>query len=103
MKICSISENKKYEKRISITPEIAKKYISLGLEVALIENYGLHLGYDDNEYKKLGVNIIKDEKELINKSDVIVQLGLLSDDKTFFINVLNLDKLAIFLALLLIS
>ncbi len=81
MKICSISENKKSEKRISITPETAKKYISLGLEVFLVENYGLHLGYDDNQYKELGVNIIKDEKELIKKSDIIVQLALLSDDK----------------------
>ena len=82
MRICSTSENKKSEKRISITPEIAKKYINLGLEVSLIENYGLHLGYDDNQYKSFGVNIIKDEKELINKSDIIVQLALLSDDKT---------------------
>jgi len=81
MKICSTFENKKFEKRIAITPEIAKKYISLGLEVSLIENYGLHLGYDDNQYKELGVSIIKDEKELINNSDIIVQLGLLSDDK----------------------
>jgi NAD(P) transhydrogenase subunit alpha len=30
---------------------------------------------------ELGVSIIKDEKELINNSDIIVQLGLLSDDK----------------------
>ena len=81
MRICSISENKQFEKRIAITPEIVKKYISLGVEISLIENYGLHLGYDDNQYKELGANIIKDEKELINKSDVIVQLGLLSDDK----------------------
>ena len=81
MKICSTFENKKFEKRIAITPEIAKKYINLGLEVSLIENYGLHLGYDDNQYKDLGVNIIKDEKELINNSDIIVQLGLLLDDK----------------------
>ena len=81
MRICSTSENKQSEKRISITPEIAKKYINLGLEVSLIENYGLHLGYDDNQYKSFGVNIIKDEKELINKSDIIVQLALLSNDK----------------------
>ena len=85
MRICSTSENKQSEKRISITPEIAKKYINLGLEVSLIENYGLHLGYDDNQYKLFGVNIIKDEKELINKSDIIVQLALLSDDKTSLI------------------
>ena len=85
MRICSTSENKKLEKRIAITPEIAKKYINLGLEVSLIENYGLHLGYDDNQYKSFGVNIIKDEKELINKSDIIIQLALLSDDKTSLI------------------
>ena len=55
MRICSTSENKQSEKRIAITPEIAKKYINLGLEVSLIENYGLHLGYDDNQYKESGV------------------------------------------------
>ena len=44
MKIASILENQKIEKRIAITPEIAKKYISLGLEVSLAENYGSHLG-----------------------------------------------------------
>ena len=81
MRICSTFENKQSEKRIAITPEIVKKYINLGVEVSLIENYGLHIGYDDNQYKELGASIIKNEKELINKSDVIVQLCLLSDDK----------------------
>ncbi len=57
MKIGSISENKDFEKRIAITPEIAKKYISLDLEVLLVENYGLHLGYNDDEYKKEGVTL----------------------------------------------
>ena len=81
MRIGSVLENKNFEKRIAITPEIAKKYINLDLEVSLINNYGLHLGYDDNQYEKLGVNIIKDEKELIGRSDIIVQLALLSDDQ----------------------
>ena len=47
MKIASILENQKIEKRVAITPEIAKKYISLGLEVYLPENYGSHLGIED--------------------------------------------------------
>ena len=80
MKIVSISENKKIEKRIAITPDIAKKYISLGLDVSVSENYGSHLGFFDQEYKSLGVRISNDEKELIKNSDVIVQLGLLADD-----------------------
>ena len=44
MIIGSVSENKDLEKRIAITPEIAKKYINLGFEVQLSENYGNHLG-----------------------------------------------------------
>ena len=81
MKIVSVTENKKIEKRISITPEIAKKYIALGFEVLLSENYGDHLGFSDNEYKELGVKVSKDEKEIINTADIIVQLGLLEEDK----------------------
>jgi H+-translocating NAD(P) transhydrogenase subunit alpha len=97
MKIASILENQKIEKRITITPEIAKKYISLGLEVCLPENYGSHLGIKDEEYKELGVSISKDEKEIITNADIIVQLGLLDDDKSSllkenqtFVGILNL-------------
>ena len=45
MKIGSISENQNIEKRIAITPDIVKKYISLGLKIFLKENYGSHLGF----------------------------------------------------------
>ena len=82
MKIVSILENQNLEKRIAITPEIAKKYLSLGFEIYLTENYGTHLGIVDEEYKKLGVKILKDENEIINQADVIVQLGPLSKDKS---------------------
>ena len=81
MRIVSILENKKVEKRVAITPEIAKKYIELGLEVLLSENYAEHLGINDNEYKEIGVKISKDEKEIINSADIILQLGLPDDDK----------------------
>ena len=85
MRISSISENKKIEKRIAITPEIAKKYIALGFEVSLSENYGEHLGFKDVEYKDLGVKISNNENEIITNANVIVQLGLLSDDKISYI------------------
>ena len=96
MRIASISENQKVEKRIAITPEIAKKYISLGLEVSLSENYASHLGIKDEEYTQLGVSILTEEKEVINNADIIIQLGLLTEDKSSllkenqtFIGVLN--------------
>ena len=82
MKIGSILEDHKVEKRIAITPEIIKKYTSLGFEVSLSENYGSHLGIDDDQYTELGAKILKSDNEILNSSDIIVQLGLLSEDKT---------------------
>jgi len=96
MRIGSLSENQKVERRIAITPEIAKKYISLGIEVSLPENYASHLGLKDQEFKDFGVSILKDENEIIKNADVIVQLGLMDNDKLSllkenqtFIGVLN--------------
>ena len=80
MRIVSVSENHNIEKRIAITPDSAKKYIALGLEVSLPENYGEHLGFNDNEYKELGVEISKKDVDVFNNADIIVQLGLLSND-----------------------
>ena len=57
-------KNLKTEKRVAITPEIAKKYISFGFEVCINKDYGSHLGFNDNEYKSLGVKVL-DEKDVI--------------------------------------
>jgi len=84
MKIVSLSENKKIEKRIAVTPDIAKKYIDLGFEVLLSENYGSHLGITDNSFKEVGAKVIKDEKDLFNDADLFIQLGLPSDEKLSF-------------------
>jgi NAD(P) transhydrogenase subunit alpha len=63
MNLASISENKDREKRIAVTPEIAKKYISLGFNLSLPSNYGSHLGFSDDQYKSLGVNFFENEEE----------------------------------------
>ena len=96
MIVGSVSENKDLEKRIAITPEISKKYIDLGFEVQLSENYGQHLGFKAIDYEELGVKFIDDDKKLILNADIIVQMSLLSEDKTsllkpnqIFIGVLN--------------
>ena len=81
MRIASILENQNIEKRIAITPEISKKYSSLGFKVLLPTGYGKHLGIKDEEYEKSGTQISKDEKEILNSANVIVQLGFPSDEK----------------------
>ena len=58
MIIGSISENTKVEKRVAITPDIIKKYKSLGIEVYLSKNYASHLGISDEEYKNQGAKFM---------------------------------------------
>ena len=82
MRIGSILENQKIEKRVAVTPDIVKKYTSLGFEVCLSKDYGSHIGINDQLYSELGAKITKDESEVLNSSDIIVQLRMLSDEKS---------------------
>ena len=51
MIIGSISENLNQEKRVAITPDVIKKYKSLGFKVCLCKDYASHLGINDKEYE----------------------------------------------------
>jgi len=79
MRIVSILENQKLEKRIAITPDIAKKYITLGFDITIAEKYGEHLGFKDSDYRELGIKISTKESEILSSANIILQLGLLSD------------------------
>jgi len=81
MIIGSISENREIEKRISITPDLVKKYIDLGFKIQLPKNYGEHLGISDKQYTDLGVEIFNNENEILNSSDILLQLNLYNDDQ----------------------
>ena len=85
MHIVSISENKEIEKRVAITPELAKKYIDLGLNLSISNGYGNHLGFKDADYQKFGVNLLDDEKKIITDADIIIQLGLLDNEKLSYL------------------
>jgi len=80
MNIGAVSENKQFEKRISITPEIVKKYNKLGFKVIIEKDYGSHLGFGDQEYKNNGAQIVLGKKEVFDKSDLILQLNLPSEE-----------------------
>ena len=81
MIIGSITENNKIEKRAAIIPDVVNKYKNLGFEIHLIENYANHLGYEDKFYIDAGAKIVKDEKQLITNSDILIQIGLLNENQ----------------------
>jgi NAD(P) transhydrogenase subunit alpha len=80
MIVGSILENREFEKRIAVTPDIIKKYKSIGLNVCLTKGYGFHLGIDDQEFLKEGAEILDNDNEVIAKSNLIVQLNLLDEE-----------------------
>ncbi len=79
MIVGSISENLSQEQRVSVTPDIIKKYKSLGFEIHLSKNYGLHLGFTDQLYENEGAKIFSSD-DVISNSDAILQLNILSDE-----------------------
>ena len=99
MIVGSIKEDLTLEKRVSITPETAKNIIGLGLKVCIEKGYATHLGIDDNEYKKTGVEIKDSFSEVLNSSNLIIKVNCPSEneisllkEKTILIGMLNPSK-----------
>ena len=99
MIVGSIKEDLASEKRVSITPETAKNIMGLGLKVCIEKNYATHLGIEDNEYKKTGVEIKESSSEVINSSNLIIKVNCpteneisLLKEKTILIGMLNPSK-----------
>ena len=79
MIVGSLSENIKFEKRVAITPDIVKKYKSLGLEVHLSKDYAKHLGINDNHYEKEGATMSNND-EIVENANAILQMNLPNDE-----------------------
>ena len=80
--IGSVKEDLSFEKRVSITPEIVKKFTNMGFSVNLEKNYGEHLGINDEDYKKNGSNINLSKEEVFKNSEIILRVNCLSDDES---------------------
>ena len=76
MKIGSIREDLSLERRVALTPEIAKKFINEGFEINLQKNYATHLGFEDKEYESLNVNFYENDEEVLKNSEILTQLNL---------------------------
>ena len=78
----SVRENLDTEKRISVTLETAKKFINLKFNIFLQKDYAKHLGIKDEEYEKIGVTLLSSEKEVLEKSDIILSVNCPSEGIT---------------------
>ena len=81
MIIGSISEDKNIEKRIAITPDILKKYKSIGVDVFINKGYADHIGYNDSDFEKEGAQILNNKDDVILKSNILLQMNMPEEDK----------------------
>ena len=91
MIIGSVSENINLEKRVAITPDIIKKYKSLGFEIYLTKDYASHIGIKDEEYETEGANI-KSIDEVLANANAILQMNILNDES---LNKLKKDQILV--------
>jgi len=67
-------EIKNNEKRVALTPHGAGELIHLGHTVYIQENAGNGSGFSCSDYKKVGVKVLSDIKDIYSKSDLIVKV-----------------------------
>ena len=71
MKIAVIKETRQFEERVSCTPEIAKKLIGIGFKVSIESNAGSASSYANEDYKKVGAEIVKTQKSLLSSANIV--------------------------------
>jgi NAD(P) transhydrogenase subunit alpha len=79
MKIGVIKETRPGERRVAVTPQIAKDFIARGFEVVMESNAGLDSHFKDDDYKKAGVQVT-DKASVFKEADIIVKVNPPSDD-----------------------
>lgn len=72
MKILALKEKNIYEKRVSLTPDLADKYKKLGYELLIEAGAGEGSQIRDSEYEAVGVKIVKNIKDEIADVDVVL-------------------------------
>ena len=81
MIVGSTKEDLTSEKRVSLTPETAKNILGLGLKVCVEKNYAIHLGIEDKDYEKVGVEIKASSNEVLNSSNAIIKVNCPSENE----------------------
>lgn len=92
MKIGCVTEIKKHEYRVGLTPQCVSAYVSRGHSVAIQAGAGAGAGFADEDYVRAGAAIEKDAAKVFAGSEMIVKVkepqpseyGLLREGQILF-------------------
>ena len=75
LSIGCLRENNDNDFRVSLSPETSKKLIKKNINVFVQENCGLKSGFNNKNYEKVGVKILKSSESVIENSDIIISVN----------------------------
>ncbi|WP_027854548.1 Re/Si-specific NAD(P)(+) transhydrogenase subunit alpha [Marinobacterium litorale] len=74
MRIGVPKEIEEGEKRVALTPDVAHQLQKLGFTLAIESGAGLEASFDDEQYRKVGVEVIEDPRAVWQESDIIMKV-----------------------------
>ncbi len=74
MKISIPKENRIGETRVAASPEVVKKFVSMGFDVTIQSDAGLESGFTDEIFKSVGASISSDTKSTLANADIIFKI-----------------------------
>lgn len=74
MKIAVLKEKLKNENRVAITPETAKKFVEMGIDVCIEEDAGAGASITNQEYLAVGAKISKIPLEILGDANILLKV-----------------------------
>ena len=74
MKLAVLMERRNGETRVAATPETVKKYIGMGLEVAVEAGAGLASGFTDAAYAEAGATVTPDAASALAGAAIVLKV-----------------------------
>ncbi len=80
MLFAALKETAPHEKRVALTPDVAKKLIEFGHQVSIESDAGKESGYPNGMYEKVGCSVEKDKEALLKKIDFLLTVNSLPEE-----------------------
>lgn len=85
MKIGILKETSQGEKRVSLSPKIAKQLVDKGFEILIEEGAGANSSYQDSDYISAGASVLKRDA-IFKDANVIIQINPFETDDLKSVN-----------------
>lgn len=86
MRIGILKETHFEEKRVALTPAGVKLLVDHGHQVFVEKDAGLQSRFTNEDYEKVGANIVYSPDEVINRSELILKVAPFTEDEALKLN-----------------